>query len=222
MEEVSLRIVRWEPSCFLWESSLILLSYFDHSNASSGTLCIGRLFSEVTGLNWSCVRVCKICYMDSSYSPSVMWNASTCMALLFSEVLLLDGQHGRHIWSQKGGLSFILLMNATYLLTNHWVLKPFDPASRCYQHEATKPLLPSAAVWSVMLSVSSAEGWGWWLLGFGPVAHGWMVENACLWDMAVVGLFRTLWSTLDSDGTLCNFHSSKIVLLACCWPEVLA
>lgn len=86
-----------------------------------------------------------------------MWNASTCMALLFSEVLLLDWQHGRHIWSQKGGHSFILLMNATYLLKNHWALKPFDPASRCYQHEATKPLLPSAAVWGVMLS---EQCWG--------------------------------------------------------------
>lgn len=65
MEEESLHIVRWEPSSrFLWESSLIPISYFDHSNASSGTLCIGGLFGEVTGLNW-CVRVCMICYMNT-------------------------------------------------------------------------------------------------------------------------------------------------------------
>lgn len=37
---------------------------------------------------------------------------------------------------------------------------------------------PCATVCGVMLLVSIAEAWGWWLLGFGPIAHsdvnGWL------------------------------------------------
>lgn len=76
------------------------LSYFHHSSASSGVLCMGRIFSEVTGLNWTCVRSWFATWI-SSYSPSVMGNASTCMAILFSELILLHYQYGRHIPEAK-------------------------------------------------------------------------------------------------------------------------
>lgn len=37
---------------------------------------------------------------------------------------------------------------------------------------------PCATVCGVMILVSIAEAWGWWLLGFGPIAHsdvnGWL------------------------------------------------
>jgi hypothetical protein len=76
------------------------LSYFRHSSAASGTLCMGRVFSEVTGLSWTCVRAWFATWI-SSYSQSVMGNASTFMAILFSEVILLHWQYGRHIPEAK-------------------------------------------------------------------------------------------------------------------------
>lgn len=100
-EEVSLHTVRWEPSLFFWESSLIL----------SPTFIILELFldpcawveSSVRSLAWTGhVRgPVRFATWVSFYSPLVMWNASTWMALLFPEVILLDWQYGRHIPEAK-------------------------------------------------------------------------------------------------------------------------
>lgn len=68
-----------------------------------------------------------------------------------------------------------------------------------------------AAVCGVMLLVSIAEAWGWWLLGFGSVAHS--DVNGWLCEVAAVRLFRTLRSTPVSDGTLSFLQSYTASLL---------
>lgn len=164
-----------------------------------------RIFSDITGVNWGCPRACRIYYVD-------ILTLISCMALLFSGVILLGWQSGRHtLEAKKEALaSFCWWMLHIFLKKKNQVLKPFDPASRCYSY--MKP--PSHR--SV---VSSAGGWGWWPPRFWSCcsqAWWWMPD----WDVAVVGLFRAPSLPLGLMEHS-KFHSFQIILLACCWLELL-